>query len=301
MTLRTLVTIHLLAASPLLVGASAAGLEKWQAAGDHELLRRDGARLTLAAKEAATAGLVSPAKPAPPGATGYLVGADVANADARTVTFSVHAAGGETVGYWQNPLPVSRGRVNAVLPTTRPAGAVRLFVGTHAHPSAASIENVRVEAVRRGMSFRGTQYGALVHGSNPEGQSFQSRGKRLAAIRVLVRRLKADDGPDLRVRVYPLGSDGAVDRATPPLAEAIVPRQQVPPADGRREELTVPLAAETVPGRQYLVEFSTTAPCEADNGFLLWGGIGTYADGCRYKNGAAVNAWDLHLETYEGM
>jgi hypothetical protein len=300
-----MVSILLLSAAPVLYGATTPDFEKWQTAGDPSLVRRDGQRATLTAEEPATAGLLSPAKAHPPGTTALLVSADVSVAEVRAVTISVHAAGGATTGYWQNSMPVSSGRASAVLPTTRPAGPLRVFVGTHGHPSSASIENVRIEPVRRGMSFRGAQYGAVVHSASPEGQSFKSQGKRLAAIRVLVRRMKADDGPDLRVRVYPLSRDGAPDRAQPPLAEAIVPRQQIPPADGRREELTVPLAAETLPGRKYFVEFSTTAPCAADSGFLLWGGIwggsGNYADGCRYQNGSAVKDWDLHLETYEGF
>ena len=301
MTCRPMAFFLLSAISPLLYAAAAPDFDKWQVAGDPQWVRRDGQRVTFSAEKPATAGLLSPSKSYPMGTTALLVGADVTSAQSRDVTFSAHSADGATTGYWQNAMPLASGRASAVLPATRPAGPLRVFVGTHARASSATIENVRVEPVRRGMSYRGTQYGSVVHGGGPEGQSFKSQGKRLAAIRVLARRMKIDDGPDLRVRVYPLGRDGAPDRAQPPLAETIVPRQQIPPASGRRDELTIPLAAQTLAGRPYFIEFTTTGPCEADAGFLLWAGIGTYADGCYYRNGTAVKDWDLHLETYEGL
>jgi len=291
----------LTAVLPLLIGTSAVSLEKWQTAGDARLLSRQGERLTLSAKEAATAGMLSPARSASPGSDAVLASADVSDAAAGAITFSVHTASGETIGYWQNPTNISRGRAHAVMQVDKPVGPLRVFVGTHRKPSSATLENVRWEAVRRGMSFNGSMYGAIVHGSNLEAQSFKARGKKLVAVRVLIRRLKENDGPDLRVRIFRKTPDADPYPTEQAVAEATVPRERIPQADRPREEITIALAADTVPGTTYVVEFSPSAPCEKDNGFLLWGGIGTYPGGCRYQNGSAVKDWDLHLEAYDAM
>ncbi len=279
---------------------------RWVSAGDAACVRISAEGVvTLRADAAADAGALSPAMPMPTGTDAVLVQATAGGAEVRAITFAVHNTdGGETVGYWQNPLPVRDVETIAVvLPLAERAARGRLFVGTHDRPSRARVADVRWQPLRRGPGHRGAIWGVRVDGARPNGQTFRANGGPLAAVAFRVRELEAGrGGPGLRVRVYRWVRDVAETREAPPLAEAIVPRRRIPPADGPGEQhIAVALRAPTVRDDTYYLEFTAAGPCAPEQAILLYAGPDAYAGGCRYENGRAMAAWDLYFEAYDAV
>ncbi len=297
-----------LAAPP---NASSAGTDQiWHKAGPADAFAIDAhGTIRFTAKTATTAGIVSPAFTIPSGCDAVLVEARVAQADAGAVAFAVHDAdGGEAIGYWRNPLPIQEPLdVSVIAPFTRaPAGRLRIFAGTHEHASHAAISNIRWTPVSRNMSYRSVVWGALVDDAHRAAQTFRAKGGALAAVVFRVRDLnlgvRPETAPGLRVRLYTWKNDLVATRAGKPLAETVVPRHQIPSADGSRErDLTVALPAPTTPGAMYLVDVTPAGPCSEKDALLLFSGEDAYADGTRYENDRELAHSDLYLETYESI
>jgi len=283
-------------------------VRQWHKAGVADAVAVDDeGTITLHAVSPLTAGGVTPELDILPSCDAVLVEADVSAARAGAVTFAVHdTKTGEAIGYWCNPLPIGATLpVSAVLPLSGESpGTARLFAGTHQHASSAKIARLRWTPLRRNVNYRSIVWGALVDDAHRAAQTFRAKSRMLAAVVVRIRDLNPDVRPAanaaLRVRLYAWKDNPATTRAQEPLAETIVPRHQIPTADGSSElDLSVPLSARTQPGATYWVEFTAAGPCPGKQGLLLFGGEDGYAGGSRYENENPLTHSDLYLETFD--
>jgi hypothetical protein len=284
--------------------AAAPAGETWLAAGSGEQAEvqpaaADNVAVTIKADDPTTAGAVSPEKSLPRGADAVVVRATVANAPLRGVTFAVqNSATGQTVGYWQNPVPAeAETPIAAALPLSEKTAKARLFVGTHGQASHATIRDVTWTPVKVGAAGRGSIWAAIVDSKRQASQTFVASNGHLAGIKIRLRHFQADQGEpaDLHVSVYEWHDDITATRKGKPIAEAVLPAAQIPHAEEHYErDVTIALDAPTRAGQRYLVSFSTTA----GQGMALWAGPSTYDDGYRFENDRPYEDWDLYFETY---
>ena len=276
--------------------------------------------IRISAPDASKAGVLSGLIQIPSDVDAILVEAYVAKTDARSLTLTVHDGDtGDTLGYWQNPLPiVTETHVAAVLSVSHNTSQIRLFAGTDNQVSTAEIRNIKWKPLRRSMRYKYGIYGALINGEWSKRQTFKATDSQLGAVVFRVRQLKDyfPDGPNLAVRLYKWQDNMAQSISQGPLAETIIPRGQIPGTlEGVTEELdlaatyisgsrelSVPLSAPMVSGETYVLELAVDGKCEPDQGFLSWCWLDGYPDGQLFDNNSTRgNNLDLQLEVYNAV
>jgi|GEM_PF-3472293 len=255
--------------------------------------------VTIATPEKATAGALLAVST--PRAGALLVTADVEPCAAGDLAFSLNDAdSGVSIGQFRNPLPITAKSTVVAALSTGGGGLMRLFVGAHDRKTRLVMSSIRQCAVNAQRVSSCTSLGALVGDSRVAGQSFVAAGDRCEAVEIRIRQLNENTGgPDLCVRLFAIRPDGAIDRSTP-LGMTVIRRSQVPPAEmDAARALTIPLPARVARGQKYFVEFSSVAPCDASQAYLLLGGPDAYPQGERFENGNAKPDSDLCLTIYE--
>jgi len=294
--MKKLLTLTTLAAAG--IGAAKAP-ESWSRIGPQEQVQITGDKVTLDVPDAASFGILSSSVELSR-ADSVLLTATVVNAATRALTFAAQdATSGQTVGYWQNPTPISaETNVAVVLPLAEKSASVRIFAGTHGQPSSAMIRDVRATPVRKGPANLGSIYAAAVDGQKDQCQTFKAAG-RIAAVTIRTRHAHpGQDSNGLRVRIFEWNESVAATRNTTPIGEAFLPASRIPDGlEGNERDVTIATNAPTKAGKTYLLSFSSP-DSSAASAIFLWAGPDQYADGNRFENDQASEDWDLYFETY---
>ncbi|MCC7349008.1 MAG: hypothetical protein IT446_00430 [Phycisphaerales bacterium] len=289
--------------------ASEGGI-KWSRIGPPEQVKiTDEGGLALKVEGQATAGAISEPKKLPPGADAILVEARIGDGEEYQVTISAHDGdGGQTVGYWQNLVPLRQPTDVAALlalnwrmtgmENGKPGAGVRLFVGTDGRATSAEIEDIRWRFVRSGAGAAGAIWACIANGEHHPSQSFVARGK-LAAVKLRLRHSSQGPGPGLKLILYPWRENVAQTRKGEPIGTGRLEGAAVPAGEeGNERDVAVGMDVSTESGKTYLVEVVADEVGGSDQKIVLWGGPGEYEPGKCFDNDREMTGWDLYFQTY---
>jgi len=291
--------------------------EPWQLIGTHSaVIRMPDGSIQLRGTDRGPTGVLSTKRKTPPAADAILVEASAVCA-ARSLKFAAfNAETGECVGYWTNPLVVrTETRLTAVLVLSASTESIRVFVGSHGRPAKADVRDIKWTFLRRGMKHSSAVYGARIDAQHSVRQTFRATGGRCGAVTFRIRRAGGFANlPNLSVRLYRWKQDMSTTTQSAPLAESVVPGNQIPGTrqgavgdvelsatylDGARE-LSVPLDADTQRGETLVLELSVEGTDHDGVGFVTFGWIDGYDGGMLFQNNSTHGRdWDLRLETFD--